>query len=70
LGLMRRVGPRSNPNRGSARVSGRAGLAPRDLAKQVRVSESPVMRRLAGRTVDTAVLEKLCALLGLSFLEL
>lgn len=46
------------------------GLGPREVARQLDVSERTVIRWFASRTVDTAVLERLCALLGLSFFEL
>jgi hypothetical protein len=46
------------------------GLGPREIARQTEVSERTVMRWFAGPAVDTAVLERLCALAGLSFFEL
>jgi transcriptional regulator with XRE-family HTH domain len=46
------------------------GLGPREIARQLDVSERTVMRWFASSTVDTAVLERLCALLGLSFFDL
>src|SRR5258708_20559776 len=46
------------------------GLGPRDIAKQLEVSERTVMRWFASKAVDTLVLEKLCTLVGLSFFEL
>jgi hypothetical protein len=45
-------------------------LGSRDIARQLEVSERTVMRWFASDTVDTAVLERLCALVGLSFFEL
>src|SRR5580658_7151568 len=48
----------------------RRGLGPREIAKQLQVSERTVMRWFASKAVDTAVLERLCALAGLSFFEL
>jgi len=46
------------------------GLGPREIARQAQVSERTVMRWFAGPAVDTAVVEQLCALAGLSFFEL
>jgi len=46
------------------------GLGPREIARQLAVSERTVMRWFAITTVDTAVLERLCALAGFSFFEL
>jgi hypothetical protein len=46
------------------------GLGPRELARQLDVSERTVMRWFASRTVETAVLERLCEFVGLSFFEL
>jgi transcriptional regulator with XRE-family HTH domain len=46
------------------------GLGPRDIGRQLGVSERTVMRWFASKTVDTVVLEKLCALVGISFFEL
>ena len=46
------------------------GLGPREIAKQLAVSERTVMRWFASEAVDTAILERLCALAGLSFFEL
>jgi len=45
------------------------GLGPRDIAKQLGVSERTVMRWFASKTIDSAVLERLCALVGLSFVR-
>jgi transcriptional regulator with XRE-family HTH domain len=46
------------------------GLGPRDIAKQLGVSERTVMRWFASKAVDTEVIERLCDLVGLSFFEL
>jgi len=46
------------------------GLGPREIARQTQVSERTVMRWFASEAVDTAVLERLCVLAGLSFFEL
>jgi hypothetical protein len=46
------------------------GLGPREIAKRTKVSERTVMRWFASPAVDTAVVEQLCALVGLSFFEL
>ncbi len=46
------------------------GLGPREIAKQLGVSERTVMRWFASKATDTAVLERLCALVGISFFEL
>lgn len=46
------------------------GLGPREIARRLDVSERTVLRWFAAQTIDTAVLERLCALVGLSFFEL
>jgi hypothetical protein len=46
------------------------GLGPREIARQLNVSERTVMRWFAGKAVNTCVLERLCPLVGLSFFEL
>jgi hypothetical protein len=45
------------------------GLGPREIAKQLDVSERTALRWFAAKAVDTAVLERLSALAGMSFFE-
>jgi len=46
------------------------GLGPREIAKRLDVSERTVLRWFAAKAVDTDVVERLCALAGMSFFEL
>ena len=46
------------------------GLRSRDVAKELDVTERTVLRWFASEAVDTKVLEKLCALIEISFFEL
>ena len=46
------------------------GLGPREIARRLEVSERTVLRWFAAKAVDTDVLERLCALAGMSFFEL
>jgi transcriptional regulator with XRE-family HTH domain len=46
------------------------GLRPRNVAERLGVSERTVLRWFAGEAIDTRVLERLCALIEISFFEL
>ena len=48
----------------------RHGLRYRDIAKELQVTERTVTRWFASESNDTAVLERLCGLVGLTFFEL
>jgi len=46
------------------------GLGPREIARRLEVSERTVLRWFAAKAVDTAIVERLCALAGMTFFEL